>query len=74
MAKYTPKVDDVVFMENTGFVRYVVVGLDHEKQTAVIESVTGVLVPIHDVPWSRIRRLDDSQNALRIVREATEGK
>lgn len=74
MAKYNPKVNDVVFMDGKGFVRYVVVAIDSGKSTADVRTVSGVTVLTRDVPWTILHRLDESQNALRIVREATEDK
>jgi hypothetical protein len=76
MAKYVPKVDDIVFMDGKGFVRYVVVDVDSGKQTASLHApgADGGKTLICNVPWAAIHRLDSSQNALRIVREATEGK
>ena len=74
MAKYMPKIDDPVFIDGRGLVRYVIVGVDLDKKTADVRNVSGVIGIVRDVPWSIIHRLDESQNALRIVREATEGK
>jgi hypothetical protein len=74
MAKYTPRVDDIVFRDGHGFVRYVVTRVDSSKQSADIRTVAGIAVLTRDVSWAELHRLDESQNALRIVREATEGK
>jgi hypothetical protein len=76
MAKYTPKVNDPVFVlgkQPKG--RYVVIGVDANKKTASVQTVSGpVTLQHHEVDWSRLTPLDTSQNALQIVREATEGK
>jgi hypothetical protein len=74
MAKYIPKVEDVVFMDGKGFVRYVVTGINPSKKTADVKTVSGAIVLTRDVSWSVLHQLDESQNALRIVQEATEGK
>jgi hypothetical protein len=74
MAKYIPKADDPVFLDGQGFVRYVIVGVNADKQTADVRTVSGIIVLTRDVPWSKIHRLDSSQNALRIVDEATRDK
>ncbi len=74
MAKYIPKVDDVVFWDGNGFARYVVTSVDPSKKTADVRTVNGATVLTRNVPWSVLHRLDESQNALRIVSEATEGK
>jgi hypothetical protein len=74
MAKYTPKVNDIVFMNDKSFVRYVVVAVNSGKSTADVRTVSGVTVLTRDVPWTILHRLDESQNALRIVREATEDR
>jgi hypothetical protein len=74
MAKYTPKVNDPVFIDGRGFVRYVVVGIDLDNKTADVRNVSGVIGLVRDVPWSMLHRLDESQNALQIVREATESE
>jgi len=74
MAKYVPKSGDIVFMDGKGFVRFVVVSANASKKTADVQGVAAPIVLTHDVPWSQLHHLDESQNALRIVREATEGK
>jgi hypothetical protein len=74
MAKYTPKVNDPVFLDGKGFVRYVVLGIDSQAETATVRTTSGPVVLYRDVPWAKIFELDESQNALRIVREATENK
>jgi hypothetical protein len=74
MAKFVPKIDDPVFMDGHAFVRYAVVAVDSANQTADVLNVSGVTVLTRGVPWSKLHPLDVSQNALRIVREATEGK
>lgn len=74
MAKYVPKVEDVVFMEGKGLVRYVITAVDFDEHAADIRTVSGVIALTRNVPWTMLHHLDESQNALRIVREATEGK
>jgi hypothetical protein len=76
MAKYIPKVEDIVFVDGKGFVRYVVTEIDSNKRTVSLHAPggDGGKMLIRDVPWTMIHHLDASQNALRIVREATEGK
>jgi hypothetical protein len=74
MAKYVPKSGDIVFRDGKGFVRFLVVSADAAKKTADVQGITPPIVLSHDVPWSQLHHLDESQNALRIVREATEGK
>ena len=74
MAKYTPKTDDIVFMDGKGFVRYLVVAVDAGKHTADVKTVSGVIGLTTGVPWTILHHLDESQNAMRIVHEATEDK
>jgi hypothetical protein len=74
MAKFVPKVDDPVFIDGHGFVRYVVISIDSSKRTADVRNVSGPIVKTNGISWSQLHPLDESQNALRIVREATEGK
>jgi hypothetical protein len=75
MAKYIPKVGDPAFLNGKGFVRYVVVSVDAEKKTtADVKTVSGVILLTRGMPWSEISYLDESQNALRIVKEATENQ
>jgi hypothetical protein len=74
MARYVPKPNDIVFIDGKGFVRYLVISVNSEKRTADVKTVGGVVVLTRDVPWNMLHDLDESQNALRIVREATEGK
>jgi hypothetical protein len=69
---YTPRLNDPVLME--GVVgRLVVVGVDDSKKIAKV-STTSAPVIIHTVPWSKLSYLDESQNAPRVVREATEDR
>ena len=74
MAKYTPKEGDIVFRDKEGMTRFVITRVDEDKKTADVKSVSGGSVLTRDVPWSMLHHLDESQNALRIVREATEDK
>ena len=69
---YVPRMNDPVFLKGHGFVRYMVVSVNTEKKTADIKTVSGVINLTRDVPWSELSVLDESQNALQVVREATE--
>lgn len=69
---YIPRMNDPVFLKGKGFVRYVVVSVDIEKKTADLKTVSGVSFFVQGVPWPDLSPLDESQNALRVVREATE--
>lgn len=70
--KYVLRTNDLVFLKGKGFVRYVVVGVDIKNRTANIKTISGVIALTQGVPWSDLSGLDESQNVLRIVREATE--
>jgi hypothetical protein len=77
MAQYIPKVNDPVFVPGKlpkG--RWVVIAVDAKKQTVSVQSVSGGAVTFqhHNIQWFRLVPLDASQNALQVVREATEGK
>lgn len=74
MAKYAPKIDDVVFVDVRGLVRHKVASIDSSERTVRVNTVTPPIVSTPDVPWSALHPLDESQNALSIVREATENK
>ena len=76
MPKFIPKVHDAVFvLGKLPAGRYVVIAVDPRKETVSVQTVSGpVTMQHHNVAWSRLSRLDASQNALSIVREATEGK
>jgi hypothetical protein len=52
----------------------VVTGVNTEKNTADVKATRDMIVVHKDVPWARIFRLDESQNALRIVTEATDDR
>jgi hypothetical protein len=67
-----PKVNDPIFQKGKGFVRYVVVGVDAEKRTADVKTVSGDIILTRGVPWEAISYLDESQTALQIIREANE--
>jgi hypothetical protein len=71
---YIPKVNDTVFQDGHGFVRYLVAAVNPAKKTADIRTTSGLIVLTRDVPWSKLHQLDESQNAARIVREATEDR
>jgi hypothetical protein len=74
MAKvYIPKINDLVFMDGHSFTRYAVVRVNEKNKTADVKTVTGTgLAGVHEnIPWSNLHHLDESQNAARIVREAT---
>jgi hypothetical protein len=49
--------------------RLVVVGVNKANETAVVTTTTPPVS--HTVSWSKPSVLDESQNALRVVREAT---
>ena len=71
MAKKT-KVGDLVFRHDS-LVTYVVTGTDAKGKTADIKNTKGDIIGlIRDVTWSKLTIVDESQNALRVVREATE--
>jgi hypothetical protein len=68
---YAPRLKDPVLVD--GVVgRLVVVGVDDSKKTVTVATSTPVIV--QTVPWSKLSYLDESQNAARIVREATEDR
>jgi hypothetical protein len=72
MAKMKIKVGDPV-MRHGSSVTYMVIAVDATKKTAHIKNPKGDTIGLHrDVPWSELSVLDESQNALRVVREATE--
>ena len=73
MVRYIPKVGDIVHLQGKVFVRYAVVSVDDGEETASVKTVAGVTMGYAHVPWSKIFEMDDSQNAIRIVREMTEG-
>ena len=72
MAK-APKVNDAVVRRGSP-VTYKVAAINAGKRTADIKSTKGGIVLYKDVLWAELEILDESQNAARIVREATEGK
>ena len=48
--------------------------VDTTAKTADVRSTSGNVVFVKAVPWAFLSYLDASQNAARIVREATEDK
>jgi hypothetical protein len=75
MAKYIPRENDTVLWKGHGSTRYAVIKVDASGKTADIQKFTpdpGVVLHEGRVPWSELSVLDESQNALRVVREATE--
>jgi hypothetical protein len=69
---YIPKVNDPVFREGHGSVKYVVISVDKVRNTARIKNTGEGPTVLSEVRWADIFPLDESQNALRIVKEATE--
>ena len=77
MAKYIPKQNDTVLWKGHGSDRFAVLKVDATGKTVDLQKFPpdlGVLSYEGRVLWSEITRLDASQNAARIVREATEGQ
>ena len=72
MAK-SPKVGEAVYRRGSS-VTYMVIDINPSKKTADIKSTKGGTVLYKDVLWAELEVLDESQNALRVVREATEHK
>jgi hypothetical protein len=71
MAKpYIPKSGDPVLLEGVQG-RLVIVSVDAATKTAVV-STPATPRGVYTVSWSKLSPLDESQNALRVVREATE--
>lgn len=71
---HIPKINNPVFLKGTSFVRHVVVSVDPKKKIADVKTVSGVTILTRDVPWTLLSALDESQNALQVVREATEDR
>lgn len=67
------KVGDAVFHGDPPL-SYFVIDVDYDAKTADIKTTAGVVVVHYNVAWSELELLDESQNALRVVREATEDK
>jgi hypothetical protein len=68
------KVGDAVFYGEPSL-SYFIEDVDYDAKTADIKTTAGAeAVTHHDVAWSELTLLDESQNAARIVREATESK
>lgn len=65
------KVGDAVFYDDPP-ISYFVEDVDYSAKTADIRTTAGPLVTHHNVAWSELILLDESQNAARIVREATQ--
>ncbi|HVR23124.1 MAG TPA: hypothetical protein VMU26_07365 [Candidatus Polarisedimenticolia bacterium] len=65
------KVGDPVMWYGS-FVTHTVTAIDASKKTADIKNPRDETIGIHrDVPWSELSVLDESQNPLRVGREAT---
>jgi hypothetical protein len=66
---YVPKPGDSVLLEGVS-VRLVVISVDTAKKTATL-STPSTPIGTYTTSWSQLSRLDESQVAARIVREAT---
>ena len=65
------KVGDAVFYGDPA-ASYFVEDVDYGAKTADIRTTAGPLFTHQNVAWAELVLLDESQNALRVVREATE--
>jgi hypothetical protein len=71
--EYVAKERNVVYMTGKAFIRGVVVDADHENRAARVKNVEGI-IGLRTAHWSVLHHLDESQNALRIIGEATENR
>jgi hypothetical protein len=69
----SPGVGDPVFGKRHGKAAFIVMRVDTKNKTVDLAS-TAKIGSVLDgrVPWSELTVLDESQNALRVVREDTE--
>jgi hypothetical protein len=67
-----PKVGDAVFNGDDRGIAYLVTDVDYDAKTADINTTGGAVVVHHNIAWSELTLLDESENAARIVREASE--
>jgi hypothetical protein len=58
---YVPRVNDRVLVKGVSG-RLVVVGVDASQQVVKVATTTTPVI-VHTVPWSKLSRLDESQNA-----------
>jgi hypothetical protein len=65
------KVGDAVFYGDPP-ISYFVEDVDYSAKTADIRTTAAPVVTHQNVTWSELTVLDESQNTLRVVREATE--
>jgi hypothetical protein len=72
-AEYVPKVYDTVLWKRGEKTAFIVMRVDATKETVDLQSTAkfGRLLEGH-IRWSELSYLDESQNALRVVRETTE--
>jgi hypothetical protein len=70
--RYIPRMNDTVTVEGVNG-RFVVVGVDASTKTALVQTTTTPPI-VQRASWTTLSYLDESQNAARIVREATEPK
>jgi|HubBroStandDraft_5_1064220.scaffolds.fasta_scaffold2921642_1 hypothetical protein len=65
MAKYIPKLAEIVLMDAKRSRRYLVVNVNHIKETVDLRGVSSIFRLIHDVPWTKIRPFNETENAVR---------
>jgi hypothetical protein len=70
--KYIPKINDPVFVKGKGLIRYVAAVVDTKRKTVDVRTVLGCHRSYPRRAVVRASDLDESQNAVRVVREATE--
>jgi hypothetical protein len=72
---YAPKAGDTVLVKDHSG-RFVITQVDTTAQTADVRATSGDIAGdiafVKAVPWAFLSYLDASQNAARIVREATD--
>jgi hypothetical protein len=72
----TPKVGDKVGLGDMAGT-FVVSGVNHNRKIVNLEKIGSQGTGAHGVPWNLLSyrdELDESQNALRVVREAAEDR
>ena len=69
--RYVPRLNDPVMVEGMR-ATFVVVGVDASQQMARVVTTTTTPAIVQTVPWSKLSYLDESPNATRIVRDATQ--
>jgi hypothetical protein len=70
--QYVPNVNDLVLLKGA-MGHFAVTIVNARKRTAGVRTAAGPMILYHDVAWSKLSSLEQSNNVKRIGMESTKG-